>query len=149
MEGHLQTLSAVWLRAMVRDIDIMARQRQAAGDTIRYPYHTSNFIEISVNILIVVFPCISTSIKILSFQQMHNLLKHKMLQFSFKSFSYTAPTCFGPHGPSSGSTYQNLTKVTISLKYQLKHFVKIVVLWQLGVSVCSVCGGAHTLQTEM
>jgi hypothetical protein len=73
--------------------------------------------------------------KILSFQQMHNLLKHKMLQFLFKGLSYTAPTCFGAHGPSSGSTYQNLTKVTISLKYQLKHFVKIVVLWQLRVSV--------------
>jgi hypothetical protein len=73
---------------------------------------------------------------------MHNLLKHKMLQFLFKSVPYIAPTCFGPHGPSSGSTYQNLTKVTISLKYQLKHFVKIVVLWQLGISVCGVCAGA-------
>jgi hypothetical protein len=58
--------------------------------------------------------------KILSFQQMHNLLKHKMLQFLFKGLSYTAPTCFGPHGPSSGSTYQNLTKVTVSLKLSVK-----------------------------
>jgi hypothetical protein len=80
--------------------------------------------------------------KILSFQQMHNLLKHKMLQFLFKGLSYIAPTCFGPHGPSSESTYQNLIKVAIFLNYQLKHFVKIVVLWQLGISDCSVCAGA-------
>jgi hypothetical protein len=54
--------------------------------------------------------------EILSFQQMHNLLKHKVLQFLFKGLSYIAPICFGPHGPSSGSTYQNLTKVIISFK---------------------------------
>jgi hypothetical protein len=36
-------------------------------------------------ILIVVLPCILISIK-LSFQQMHYLLKHKMLQFVFKCF---------------------------------------------------------------
>jgi hypothetical protein len=54
--------------------------------------------------------------KILSFQQVHNLLKHEMLPFLFKGLSYIAPTCFGPHGPSTGSTYQNLTKVTVSLK---------------------------------
>jgi hypothetical protein len=42
-----------------------------------------------------------------------------------------APTCFSPFGPSSGSIYQNLAKVIVSLKYQLKHFVKIVVVeWQ-------------------
>jgi hypothetical protein len=58
--------------------------------------------------------------KILSFQQMHNLLKHEMLRFLFKGLSYIAPTCFGPHGPSSGSTYQNLTKVTISLELSVK-----------------------------
>jgi hypothetical protein len=37
-----------------------------------------------------------------------------------------APTCFGPSGPSSGSIYWNLTKVTVSLKYQLKHIVKML-----------------------
>jgi hypothetical protein len=58
--------------------------------------------------------------KILSFQQTHNLLKHKMLQFLFKGLSYVAPTCFGPHGPPSGSTYQNFTEVTISLKLSIK-----------------------------
>jgi hypothetical protein len=58
--------------------------------------------------------------EILSFQQIHNLLKHKMLQFLFKCLSYIAPTCFGPHGPSSGSTYQNLTTVIISLKLSVK-----------------------------
>jgi hypothetical protein len=35
--------------------------------------------------LIAVLPCILISIK-LSFQQMHYLLKHKMLQFLFKFF---------------------------------------------------------------
>ena len=29
-------------------------------------------------------------------QQMHCLLKHKMLQFVFKVSLYMAPTCFGP-----------------------------------------------------
>jgi hypothetical protein len=55
--------------------------------------------------------------EILSFQQMHNLLKRKMLHFFL---SYIVPTCFGPHGSSSGSTYQNLTKVIISLKLSVK-----------------------------
>jgi hypothetical protein len=63
-------------------------------------------------------------------------------------FLYTAPTCFGPFGPSSGSTHENLAKVTFSLKYQLKHFVKIVVEWQMKISVCSVfigcCVACHT-----
>jgi hypothetical protein len=63
-------------------------------------------------------------------QQMHYLLKHKMLQFVFKCL-YMAPTCFGPSGPSSGSIYWNLTEVPVSLKHQLKHVVKIaVVQWQ-------------------
>jgi hypothetical protein len=34
----------------------------------------------------------------LFYQQMHYLLKHKMLQFVFK-YLYMAPTCFGPSGP--------------------------------------------------
>jgi hypothetical protein len=47
-------------------------------------------------------------------QQMHYLLKHKILQFVFKCLNvhFSAPTCFGPLGPSSGSTYQDLAKVT-------------------------------------
>jgi hypothetical protein len=56
---------------------------------------------------------------------MHNLLKHEMLQFIFK-YIYTAPTRFGPFGPSSGSIYWNLTKDTVSLKHQLKHIVKML-----------------------
>jgi predicted alpha/beta superfamily hydrolase len=61
---------------------------------------------------------------------MHYLLKHKILQFVFK-YLYTAPTCFGPSGPSSGSIYWNLIEVTVSLKHQLKHIVKIIVVqWQ-------------------
>jgi hypothetical protein len=43
---------------------------------------------------------------------MHYLLKRKILQFVFKYFFYIVPTRFGTIGPSSGSTYQNLTKVT-------------------------------------
>jgi hypothetical protein len=75
---------------------------------------------------------------------MHCLLKHKIRQFLFKYFFYIAPTCFGPTGPSSGSTYQNLakvTKITVSLIYQLKHFVKIVVAWRMKGSACGECSG--------
>jgi hypothetical protein len=46
-------------------------------------------------------------------QQMHSLLKHKMLQLTLKIPLYMAPTCFGPLGPSSGSIRQNLAKVTV------------------------------------
>jgi hypothetical protein len=56
---------------------------------------------------------------------MHYLLKHKMLQFVFR-YVYMAPKCFGPSGPSSGSIYWNITEVTVSLKYQLKHIVKML-----------------------
>jgi hypothetical protein len=75
---------------------------------------------------------------------MHYLLKHKILQFVFKYFFYIARTCFGLIGPSSGSTYQNIakvTKITVSLKYQLKRFVKIVVAWRMKGSAFSVCSG--------
>jgi hypothetical protein len=65
-------------------------------------------------------------------QQMHYLLKHKIIQFVFKCLNvhFSAPTCFGPLGLSSGSIHQNIVKVTKNysfLKYQLKHLVKIVV----------------------
>jgi hypothetical protein len=75
---------------------------------------------------------------------MHYLLKHKILQFVFKYLFYIAPTCFGLIGPSSGSTYGNLakvTKTTASLKCQLKRFVKIVVAWRMKGSACGVCSG--------
>jgi hypothetical protein len=47
-------------------------------------------------------------------QQMHYLLKHKILQFLYKCLNvhFSAPTYFGPLGPSSGSIHQNLAKVT-------------------------------------
>jgi hypothetical protein len=45
-------------------------------------------------------------------QQMHSLLKHKMLQFTLKISLYMGPTCFGPFGPSSGSIRRNFAKVT-------------------------------------
>jgi hypothetical protein len=57
------------------------------------------------------------------------------------SLLYTAPTCFGPLGPSSGSIHQNLAKVTeitVSLKYQLKHFVKIVAAWRMRHDALSI-----------
>jgi hypothetical protein len=74
-------------------------------------------------------------------QQMHHLSKHKMLQFVFRHL-YMAPTCFGLLGPSSGCIHWNLAKVTVSLKYQLKHIVKIAVCAvAMKVSVCSVCTG--------
>jgi hypothetical protein len=57
---------------------------------------------------------------------MHTLLKHKMLQFLF----YTDPTCFGPHGPSSGSTYQNLTKITLSFNICILCFNKVCICWK-------------------
>jgi hypothetical protein len=75
---------------------------------------------------------------------MHYLLKREILQFVLKYFFYIARTCFSLTGPSSGSTYQNLAKVakiTVSLKYQLKHFVKIVVAWRMKGSACGVCSG--------
>jgi hypothetical protein len=46
-------------------------------------------------------------------QQMHSLLKHKMLQLTLQISLYMAPTCFGPFGPSSGSIRRNLAKVTV------------------------------------
>jgi hypothetical protein len=46
-------------------------------------------------------------------QQMHSLLKHKMLQLTPKISLYMAPTCFGPSGPSSGSIRRNIAKVTV------------------------------------
>jgi hypothetical protein len=69
--------------------------------------------------LIVVSPCILTSINYLH-QRMHYLLKRKILQFVFKYFLYIAPTCFGPIGPSSGSTYQNLAEVTKISFFKIK-----------------------------
>jgi hypothetical protein len=46
-----------------------------------------------------------------SFQQMHYLLKIKYYNLRL-NVHFSAPTCFGPLGPSSGSTHQNLAKVT-------------------------------------
>jgi hypothetical protein len=68
-------------------------------------------IRIEFQILIVVLPCILISSKLLC-QQMHSLLKHKILQLTLKISLYMAPTCFGPFGPSSGSILRNLAKVT-------------------------------------
>jgi hypothetical protein len=84
--------------------------------------------------------------EIFLFQQMHYLLKHKILQFVFKCLNvhFSAPTCLVPLGPSSGSVHQNLAKVTkikVFLKYQLKHLVKIVVALCIKVSACGVCSG--------
>jgi hypothetical protein len=53
-------------------------------------------------------------------QQMHSLLKHKMLQLTLKISLYVAPTCFGPFGPSSGSIRRNLAKVTVFVESLVK-----------------------------
>ena len=70
--------------------------------------------------LIVVLPCILISTKLFC-QQMHFLLKHKMLQFTLKISLYIAPTCFGPFRPSSGSIRQNLAEVTVSAEIVSKN----------------------------
>jgi hypothetical protein len=77
-------------------------------------------------------------------QQLHYLLKHKILQFVFKCLNvhFSAPTCFGPLGPSSRSINQNIakvTKITVFFKYHLKYLVKIVVVWCIKMSACGVC----------
>jgi hypothetical protein len=53
-------------------------------------------------------------------QQMHSLLKHKMLQFTLKISLYMAPTCFDPFGPSSGNIRRNLAKVTVFVELLVK-----------------------------
>jgi hypothetical protein len=63
-------------------------------------------------VLIVVLPCILISSKLVC-QQMHSLLKHKMLQLTLKISLCMAPTCFSPFGPSPGSIRRNLAKVTV------------------------------------
>jgi hypothetical protein len=67
-------------------------------------------------ILIVVLPCILISSKLFC-QQMHSLLKHKMLQLTLKISLYMAPTCFGPFGQSSGSIRWNLAEVSLCRNY--------------------------------
>jgi hypothetical protein len=60
--------------------------------------------------LFVVLRCILISSKIC--QQMHSLLKRKMLQLTLKTSLYMAPTCFGPFGPSSASIRRKITRRT-------------------------------------
>ena len=63
-------------------------------------------VELVLVVIVVVslcfLPCILISTNLFC-QQMHFLLKHKMLQFVFKIYLYMAPKCLGPFGPSSGS----------------------------------------------
>jgi hypothetical protein len=54
-------------------------------------------------------------------QQMHSLLKHKMLQLTFKISLCMAPTCSVPFGPSSGSIRRNLAKVTVFVEIVSKN----------------------------
>jgi hypothetical protein len=54
-------------------------------------------------------------------QQIHSLLKHKMLQLTIKISLYIAPTCFGPFGPSSCSIRRNLAKVTVFVEIVSKN----------------------------
>jgi predicted protein tyrosine phosphatase len=94
-----------------------------------------------------------TLISVRSFcQQMHSLLKHKMLQLTLKISIYMAPTCFGPLGPSSGSIRRNLAEVTdfveiISKNTSLVLFCAVAIC----ASVCCVCTGccaAHACRTH-
>ena len=53
-------------------------------------------------------------------QQMHCLLKHKMLQFVLKISLFWFLHVSVSHGPSSGSIRWSLAKVTVSLKSSVK-----------------------------
>jgi hypothetical protein len=98
---------------------------------------------IILKILVVVLQCILISSK-LFWQQMHSLLKHKMLQLTLKISLYMAPTCFDPFGPSSGSIHRNLAKDSLcriiskntSLKLLLCSGNMCYVYWVL-------CGAQH------
>jgi hypothetical protein len=70
-------------------------------------------------VLIVVLPCILISSKLFC-QQIHSLLKHKMLQLTLKISIYMAPKCFGPFGPSSRSIRRNHAKVTAFVELLVK-----------------------------
>jgi hypothetical protein len=109
------------------------------------------------NVLIVVLPCILVSSKLFC-QQMHSLLKHKMLQLTLKISFYMAPTCFGPFGPSSWSVRWNLAKVTVFVELSVKIHRQNCCC---AVATCAVCTGycaacdshatqhpVNTLQTE-
>jgi hypothetical protein len=82
-------------------------------------------------------------------QQMHSLLKHKMLQLTLKITLYMAPTCFGPFGPSSGSIRRNLAKVTVFVEIISKN--KSLKLLLCSGNICCVywvlCGVCHTLHS--
>jgi hypothetical protein len=67
-------------------------------------------------------------------QQMHSLLKHKMLQLTLKISLYMAPTCFGP---SSGSIRWNLAKVTVFVEIISKN-TSLKLLLCCG-NICCVC----------
>jgi hypothetical protein len=72
------------------------------------------------------------------FQQIHSLLKHKMLQLTLKISLYMAPTCFGLFGPSSGSIRRNIAKVTVFVGLLVKiHRQKCCCT----VAICAVCTG--------
>jgi hypothetical protein len=75
-------------------------------------------------------------------QQMHSLLKHKMLQLTVKISLYMAPTCFGPFGPSSGSIRRNLASDTVFVENISKNTsLKLCCVLAICASVCSVCTG--------
>jgi hypothetical protein len=99
-------------------------------------------------ILIVVVPCILISSKRF-YQQMHSLLKHKMLQLTLKISLYMTPTCFGPLRPLSGSTRRNVAKVTVFVEIISKNTSLTLLLcsgnmcFSLYSSVCTGCYSLH------
>jgi hypothetical protein len=77
-------------------------------------YYPTNFVDHSPSSEANISPAkITKSNSKLFCQQMHSLLKHKMLQLTLKISLYMAATCFGPFEPSSGSIRRNLAKVTV------------------------------------
>jgi hypothetical protein len=80
------------------------------------------------------------------YQQMHSLLKHRMLQLTLKISLYMAPTCFVSFGPSSGSIRRNLAKVTAFVEIISKNTSLKLLLcggnmcFSLYSSVCIWCG---------
>jgi hypothetical protein len=104
----------------------------------RYVGRTNSKYEVEV--LIVALSCILISSKLFC-QQMHSLLKHKMLQLTVKMSLYMASTCFGSFGPWSGSIRRNLAKVTVFVEIINKNTsLKLCCAAAICASVCTaVC----------
>ena len=63
-----------------------------------------------LHIIFIVAPCILIPSKYFIYQQMHFVSALYIIKIYIKTYSKTAPTCFGLR-PSSGSLHLNLAKV--------------------------------------